>query len=89
MLTDVCQYLAKAIARVMVKEPLASEVQVSGATDEKKPYPGCQDHCFGSSLVKSAIFGRDPQLGHIAATARTLGSSTFDQKTTRELRWGQ
>jgi len=46
----------------MVKDHCLIEVQVSGATDEKA---ACQvaRTIAGSSLVKSAIFGRDPNWG--------------------------
>jgi len=54
MLTDVCQYLAKAIARDGEGATCLIEVQVSGATDEKA---ACQvaRTIAGSSLVKSSL----------------------------------
>jgi glutamate N-acetyltransferase/amino-acid N-acetyltransferase len=78
MLTDVCQYLAKAIARDGEGATCLIEVQVSGATDEKA---ACQvaRTIAGSSLVKSAIFGRDPNWGRIAAAAGRAGVP-FDQE---------
>ncbi|MGK7875773.1 MAG: bifunctional ornithine acetyltransferase/N-acetylglutamate synthase [Xenococcaceae cyanobacterium] len=72
MLTAVCQHLAKAIARDGEGATCLIEVQVSGAPDEKA---ACQvaRTIVGSSLVKSAIFGRDPNWGRIAAAAGRAG----------------
>jgi glutamate N-acetyltransferase/amino-acid N-acetyltransferase len=78
MLTAVCQHLAKAIARDGEGATCLIEVQVSGATDEKA---ACQvaRTIVGSALVKSAIFGRDPNWGRIAAAAGRAGIP-FDQE---------
>ncbi|MBE9115001.1 bifunctional ornithine acetyltransferase/N-acetylglutamate synthase [Lusitaniella coriacea LEGE 07157] len=72
MLTEVCQYLAKAIARDGEGATCLIEVQVSGAPNEQA---ACQvaKTIVGSSLVKSAIFGRDPNWGRIAAAAGRAG----------------
>jgi glutamate N-acetyltransferase / amino-acid N-acetyltransferase len=72
MLTAVCQHLAKAIARDGEGATCLIEVQVSGAPDEV----GARAIALtiaGSSLVKSAIFGRDPNWGRIAAAAGRAG----------------
>ncbi len=72
MLTEVCQYLAKAIARDGEGATCLIEVEVSGTTDEKS---ACQiaKTIAGSSLVKSAVFGRDPNWGRIAGAAGRAG----------------
>lgn len=72
MLTAVCQHLAKAIARDGEGATCLVEVQVTGAHDE---HAACQvaKTIAGSSLVKSAIFGRDPNWGRIAAAAGRAG----------------
>ncbi len=72
MLTAVCQHLAKAIARDGEGATCLIEVQVSGATDEKAARMVAKT-IAGSSLVKSAIFGRDPNWGRIAAAAGRAG----------------
>jgi glutamate N-acetyltransferase/amino-acid N-acetyltransferase len=72
MLTAVCQYLAKAIARDGEGATCLIEVQVSGATDEKAARQVAKT-IAGSSLVKAAIFGRDPNWGRIAAAAGRAG----------------
>ncbi|WP_250125168.1 bifunctional ornithine acetyltransferase/N-acetylglutamate synthase [Chroococcidiopsis sp. CCMEE 29] len=72
MLTAVCQHLAKAIARDGEGATCLIEVQVSGATDEAAARQVART-IAGSSLVKSAIFGRDPNWGRIAAAAGRAG----------------
>ena len=74
MLTEVCQYLAKAIARDGEGATCLIEVEVTGAIDDRS---ACQiaRTIAGSSLVKSAIFGRDPNWGRIAAAAGRAGVS--------------
>ena len=81
MLTAVCQHLAKAIARDGEGATCLIEVQVTGAVNEKS---ACQvaKTIVGSSLVKSAIFGRDPNWGRIAAAAGRAGVQ-FDQDLLR------
>ncbi|MEM6610718.1 MAG: bifunctional ornithine acetyltransferase/N-acetylglutamate synthase [Cyanobacteria bacterium P01_C01_bin.72] len=72
MLTEVCQYLAKAIARDGEGATCLIEVQVSGAPDDQAAAQVAKT-IAGSSLVKSAIFGRDPNWGRIAAAAGRAG----------------
>lgn len=72
MLTEVCIHLAKAIARDGEGATCLLEVQVSGAPDEDAARKIART-IAGSSLVKSAIFGRDPNWGRIAAAAGRAG----------------
>ena len=72
MLTAVCQYLAKAIARDGEGATCLIEVEVHGASDEKAARQVART-IAGSSLVKSAVFGRDPNWGRIAAAAGRAG----------------
>ncbi len=72
MLTAVCQYLAKAIARDGEGATCLIEVQVSGAPNDQAASQIAKT-IAGSSLVKSAVFGRDPNWGRIAAAAGRAG----------------
>ena len=72
MLTAVCQHLAKAIARDGEGATCLIEVRVSGAPDDRAASQVAKT-IVGSSLVKSAIFGRDPNWGRIAAAAGRAG----------------
>jgi glutamate N-acetyltransferase/amino-acid N-acetyltransferase len=72
MLTEVCKYLAKAVARDGEGATCLIEVQVTGAPDRKAASLVAKT-IAGSSLVKSAIFGRDPNWGRIAAAAGRAG----------------
>ena len=72
MLTEVCQYLAKAIARDGEGATCLIEVRVAGAADDKAASQVAKT-IAGSSLVKSAVFGRDPNWGRIAAAAGRAG----------------
>ncbi|TAE60009.1 MAG: bifunctional ornithine acetyltransferase/N-acetylglutamate synthase [Nostocales cyanobacterium] len=72
MLTAVCQHLAKAIARDGEGATCLVEVQVTGAKDETTARQIAKT-IAGSSLVKSAIFGRDPNWGRIAGAAGRAG----------------
>jgi glutamate N-acetyltransferase / amino-acid N-acetyltransferase len=72
MLTAVCQHLAKAIARDGEGATCLLEVRVSGAPDELAARQVART-IASSSLVKSAIFGRDPNWGRIAAAAGRAG----------------
>ncbi|MEH2366052.1 bifunctional ornithine acetyltransferase/N-acetylglutamate synthase [Nostoc sp.] len=72
MLTAVCQHLAKAIARDGEGATCLIEVEVTGAHDEISARQIAKT-IAGSSLVKSAIFGRDPNWGRIAAAAGRAG----------------
>ncbi|WP_338462569.1 bifunctional ornithine acetyltransferase/N-acetylglutamate synthase [Synechococcus elongatus IITB7] len=72
MLTAVCQHLAKAIARDGEGATCLIEVQVKGTADDAAARAIART-IAGSSLVKSAIFGRDPNWGRIAAAAGRAG----------------
>ncbi|BBD69443.1 arginine biosynthesis bifunctional protein ArgJ [Nostoc commune NIES-4072] len=72
MLTAVCQHLAKAIARDGEGATCLIEVEVTGAHDEISARQIAKT-IAGSSLVKSAIFGHDPNWGRIAAAAGRAG----------------
>lgn len=72
MLTEVCTYLAKAIARDGEGATCLVEVQVSGASNDEAARQVAKT-IAGSSLVKSAIFGRDPNWGRIAGAAGRAG----------------
>jgi glutamate N-acetyltransferase/amino-acid N-acetyltransferase len=72
MLTYVCQHLAKAIARDGEGATCLIEVQVSGTHDELSARQIAKT-IAGSSLVKAAIFGHDPNWGRIAAAAGRAG----------------
>ncbi|MEB3358442.1 MAG: bifunctional ornithine acetyltransferase/N-acetylglutamate synthase [Synechococcales bacterium] len=81
MLTEVCVHLAKAIARDGEGATCLIEVQVSGAPDDAAARQIART-IAGSSLVKSAVFGRDPNWGRIAAAAGRAGVA-FDQNDLR------
>jgi glutamate N-acetyltransferase / amino-acid N-acetyltransferase len=72
MLTAVCQYLAKAVARDGEGATCLIEVKVSGALENQSASTVAKT-IAGSSLVKSAVFGRDPNWGRIAAAAGRAG----------------
>ncbi len=72
MLTEVCQHLAKAIARDGEGATCLIEVRVSGAPSDEAASQVAKT-IAGSSLVKSAVFGRDPNWGRIAAAAGRAG----------------
>jgi glutamate N-acetyltransferase/amino-acid N-acetyltransferase len=72
MLTAVLQHLAKAIARDGEGATCLLEVQVSGAANDRAARAIART-VTGSSLLKSAIFGRDPNWGRIAAAAGRAG----------------
>jgi len=72
MLTAVCVHLAKSIARDGEGATCLIEVQVSGAPDDASPRQVART-IAGSALLKSAIFGRDPNWGRIAAAAGRAG----------------
>ncbi len=81
MLTAVCQHLAKAIARDGEGATCLLEVRVAGAKDDAAARQVART-IAGSSLLKSAIFGRDPNWGRIAAAAGRAGL-LFDQENLR------
>ncbi|HEY9845503.1 MAG TPA: bifunctional ornithine acetyltransferase/N-acetylglutamate synthase, partial [Candidatus Caenarcaniphilales bacterium] len=72
MLTAVCTHLAKAIARDGEGATCLIEVQVSGAIEAKAARQVAKT-IAGSMLVKSAVYGRDPNWGRIAAAAGRAG----------------
>ena len=81
MLTEVCIYLAKAIARDGEGATCLLEIQVSGAVDDASARQIART-IAGSALFKSAVFGRDPNWGRIAAAAGRAGVP-FDQDSLR------
>ncbi|TVQ06333.1 MAG: bifunctional ornithine acetyltransferase/N-acetylglutamate synthase [Leptolyngbya sp. DLM2.Bin27] len=81
MLTAVCQYLAKCVARDGEGATCLIEVTVEGAVTAAAAGQVAKA-IAGSSLVKSAIFGHDPNWGRIAAAAGRAGV-TFDQSDLR------
>lgn len=81
MLTEVCIYLAKAIARDGEGATCLVEVQVSGAADDAGARRIART-IAGSSLTKAAIFGRDPNWGRIAGAAGRAGVH-FEQNQLR------
>ncbi|MEM6449328.1 MAG: bifunctional ornithine acetyltransferase/N-acetylglutamate synthase [Cyanobacteria bacterium P01_D01_bin.105] len=77
MLTAVCTHLAKAIARDGEGATCLLEVSVTGAMSDRAANQIART-VAGSSLVKSATFGRDPNWGRIAGAAGRAGTP-FDQ----------
>ena len=73
-LTAVSQHLAKAIARDGEGATCLIEVQVEGAATEAGARAIARTIC-GSSLVKCAVHGRDPNWGRIVAAAGRAGVS--------------
>jgi glutamate N-acetyltransferase/amino-acid N-acetyltransferase len=71
-LTAVSQHLAKAIARDGEGATCLIEVQVEGAAMEAGARAIARTVC-GSSLVKCAVHGRDPNWGRIVAAAGRAG----------------
>jgi glutamate N-acetyltransferase/amino-acid N-acetyltransferase len=72
MLTEVCMHLAKAIARDGEGATCLLEVRVSGTSDDAGARQIART-IAGSALFKSAVFGRDPNWGRIAAAAGRAG----------------
>ena len=70
--TAVAQHLARAIARDGEGATCLIEVRVEGAADEAGARAIARTVC-GSSLVKCAIHGRDPNWGRIVAAAGRSG----------------
>jgi glutamate N-acetyltransferase / amino-acid N-acetyltransferase len=79
MLTEVCTYLAKRIARDGEGATCLVEIQVSGATDDRAARQVART-IAGSMLFKSAVFGRDPNWGRIAAAAGRAGVAFSAEK---------
>ncbi|WP_088890683.1 bifunctional ornithine acetyltransferase/N-acetylglutamate synthase [Leptolyngbya ohadii] len=80
-LTEVCIRLAKSIARDGEGATCLLEVRVSGASDDESARLIART-IAGSSLFKSAVFGRDPNWGRIAAAAGRAGVP-FEQGSLR------
>jgi glutamate N-acetyltransferase / amino-acid N-acetyltransferase len=72
MLTAVCQHLAKAIARDGEGATCLIEVRVSGTHSDRQARQIARE-IAGSSLLKAAIFGHDPNWGRIAMAAGKAG----------------
>lgn len=72
MLTEVCIHLAKAIARDGEGATCLLEIAVDGATDDASARQVART-VAGSSLLKAAVYGRDPNWGRIAAAAGRAG----------------
>ena len=70
--TAVSKHLAKAIARDGEGATCLLEVQVGGAATEADALAIARTVC-GSSLVKTAVHGRDPNWGRIVAAAGRAG----------------
>ncbi|MEM6253521.1 MAG: bifunctional ornithine acetyltransferase/N-acetylglutamate synthase [Cyanobacteria bacterium P01_D01_bin.156] len=79
MLTQLCVYLAKCIARDGEGATCLIEVSVSGSTTDAEARTIART-IASSSLVKSAIFGRDPNWGRIAGAAGRAGVSLDQSK---------
>ena len=71
-LTEAMQHLAQSIARDGEGATCLIEVQVEGADDESSALRVARTIC-GSSLVKTAVHGRDPNWGRIVAAAGRSG----------------
>ncbi|WP_094556070.1 bifunctional glutamate N-acetyltransferase/amino-acid acetyltransferase ArgJ [Synechococcus sp. 1G10] len=71
-LTEVSQHLARAIARDGEGATCLIEARVEGATDDAGARAIARTIC-GSSLVKCAVHGRDPNWGRIVAAAGRAG----------------
>ena len=71
-LTTAMQQLAQAIARDGEGATCLIEVQVEGAMDDASALSVARTVC-GSSLVKTAVHGRDPNWGRIVAAAGRSG----------------
>jgi glutamate N-acetyltransferase/amino-acid N-acetyltransferase len=81
MLTDLCIYLAKSIARDGEGATCLLEIAVTGAANDAAARQVART-IAGSSLVKSAVFGRDPNWGRIAGAAGRAGVA-FEQDALR------
>eukprot|EP00276_Gloeochaete_wittrockiana_P002261 CAMPEP_0184675182 /NCGR_PEP_ID=MMETSP0308-20130426/87648_1 /TAXON_ID=38269 /ORGANISM="Gloeochaete witrockiana, Strain SAG 46.84" /LENGTH=426 /DNA_ID=CAMNT_0027122865 /DNA_START=286 /DNA_END=1566 /DNA_ORIENTATION=+ len=81
MVTAASQYLAKCIARDGEGATVLFETTVTGGATDADARLVART-IIGSSLVKSAVFGRDPNWGRIAAAAGRAGVD-FDQRDLR------
>jgi glutamate N-acetyltransferase/amino-acid N-acetyltransferase len=78
-LDEVCIQLAKAIARDGEGSTKLIEVQVRGAVDDAQARLAART-IAGSSLVKAAVYGSDPNWGRIACAAGYSGAEVdFDR----------
>jgi glutamate N-acetyltransferase/amino-acid N-acetyltransferase len=73
-LSEVCIYLAKAIARDAEGATRLIEVDVSGAASQADARLAART-IVGSSLVKAAVHGSDPNWGRVLAAAGRSGAS--------------
>lgn len=78
LLTKTCAYLAKCIARDGEGATILLEVRVDGAASDVDATEIAKS-VASSSLVKAAMFGRDPNWGRIAAAAG-YANADFDVK---------
>jgi glutamate N-acetyltransferase/amino-acid N-acetyltransferase len=79
MLNDVCIYLARAIARDAEGATKLIEVNVSGAASVADARLAART-IVGSSLVKAAVHGSDPNWGRVLAAAGRSGAALEDDK---------
>lgn len=77
LLTRTCEYLAKTVARDGEGATVLLEIHALGAESDEEAMLVAKA-VASSSLVKAAVFGRDPNWGRIAAAAGRSGAS-FDQ----------
>ncbi|MBE9079126.1 bifunctional ornithine acetyltransferase/N-acetylglutamate synthase [Romeria aff. gracilis LEGE 07310] len=81
LLSQVCIHLAKSVARDGEGATCLFEVTVTGAASDAAARQVART-IAGSSLVKSALFGRDPNWGRLAAAAGRAGVP-FEQDNLR------
>jgi glutamate N-acetyltransferase / amino-acid N-acetyltransferase len=79
-LNQVCIYLARESVRDGEGATKLIEVKVSGAASVKDARL-CARTIIGSSLVKTAVYGSDPNLGRILAAAGRSGAALDQDKT--------
>ncbi|MEM7793793.1 MAG: bifunctional ornithine acetyltransferase/N-acetylglutamate synthase [Cyanobacteria bacterium P01_C01_bin.118] len=84
LLIEVCIYLAKSIARDGEGATCLIEVNVNGTNTDAEARAIART-IAGSSLVKSAIFGRDPNWGRIAGAVGRAGVSLEQNQLTISL----
>lgn len=79
LLEEVCLGLAKKIVRDGEGATKLVQITVQGALTEKDAYKAC-DAIAHSSLVKTAIYGEDPNWGRITAAAGRSGAHVDPDK---------
>lgn len=79
-LNQVCTYLAKEAVRDGEGASKVIEVKVSGAASAKDARL-CARTIIGSSLVKTAVYGSDPNWGRVVAAAGRSGAELVPEKT--------